>query len=130
MTSFPSVSNTYDADNVDEVIADLEQELADEQTLADSLSSSTTQEKLDEAKAFLEANKDKIATQQARLQTLDSELRQIVTSNKAKVATAAEYDALVNSADYVALADKLLSIKTLAKGLNTFLVDAGVRGRS
>ncbi len=130
MSSFPHISNTYDAANTDEVIADLEQELADEQTLADNLSNSTTEEKLAEAKAFLEANKDKIAAQQTRLQSLDSELRQIVTSNKAKVATAAEYDALVNSADYQELATKLLSIKTLAKGLNTFLVDAGVRGRS
>lgn len=129
-SNFPSVSNSYDAANVEEVLADFEQELDDEKVLAASLTDSTTPEMIAEAKAFLANNKDTVEAQHKRLLELDSELRQIVEQNKLKVKNAQEYHELVNSQDYKDMAKRLLDIKSVSKSLHSYLVDAGVRGRS
>jgi hypothetical protein len=129
MSSFPSASTQYDPADVDAQIADFRAELADEKALAATLDDTAADQKLADATAFLTNNSPLVDSQLTELKSLDGELRAIVDENKRRVAKDKAYDDLINSQPYLALADKLLELKTTAKALHQFLVDAGVRGQ-
>jgi hypothetical protein len=127
--SFPSTSTQYDPAAVDVMIADFESELADERALATTLDETALDQKLADATAFLSANSPLVSVQLTKLQDLNLQLRDIVEQNKRRIAKDKAYNDLINSQPYLDLAAQLLDIKTTAKALHEFLVDAGVRGQ-
>lgn len=128
--SFPSQSNQYDPSEVEEAILDLQRELADEQELAATLQDSTSEQKLAEAQAFLAQNSTVIKNQHALLLELNTKLRGLVAENKQRAATDAAYKALVESDEFSNAAVLLAEMKAMVKGLDSFLVEQGVRGRT
>ena len=126
--SFPSVSTQYDSAEVEATLADFESELADEKTLAATLDETALDQKLADASAFLATNAPLVVAQLGRLRDLDVQLRDIVEQNKRRVNKDKAFTDLINSQPYIDLANQLLEIKTTAKALHEYLVEAGVRG--
>lgn len=129
MSNFPSVSQQYNAAEVEELLEDFRQELLDEKELAKKLEDSTSEEKLADAQKFLNDNKARIADQHAEMLSIRDELDALVEKNKRRVATDQAYNELVNGDDYKNVAKQLAEIKAVAKALDSHLKSAGVRGR-
>ena len=129
MASFPHQMQQYDNQAVEDSIADLNAEMADEEQLQSTLGADSAQ-KLKQAQDFLANHKDTILDQHARLLSLNLGLRAIVKNNKDKQVADAEYNALVNSEEYVKVAQKMSEIKAIINDLRAFLIAEGVRGRS
>lgn len=128
MASFPIQMQQYDNLEVEDAIADLDAEMADEEQLRATLSTDSV-EKIDQAKEFMKLQKETILDQHSRLLTLNLGLRAIVKNNKDKQAADAEYNALVNSEEYTEIAHKMSEIKAIVNDLRAFLIAEGVRGR-
>ena len=128
MSDFSYLAHNYDAAQVEEAIADLEQELEDEVALADTLGKDSA-EKAQFASSFLQDNAESIAAQHARLLKLNEDLRRLVKENQERQAADKEFDELVHSQAYLDAADMMLDIKSVVTGLRDFLVKGGVRGR-
>lgn len=127
--SFPSLSNQYNGAVIEEVIADLEKELADEQTLAKKLDETSSDDKLVDARKFLADNSELIAAQHKRLTSVESSLRKLVLENKRRQHDDAAYNELVTSKEYLGVSELLADMKAKTTKLHGFLVDEGVRGR-
>lgn len=127
--SFPSVSVTYDAANVDEVLADLKQELEDERQLETKLNEMSSEAKLAEAEEFISRNADSVSRQHAEILEIDSELKALIEKNKRLVAADKAYHALVGAEDYKKVASQIAEIRAVSKSLHNLLVKEGIRGR-
>lgn len=128
MSDFSYLAHNYDSAQVEEAIADLEEELADEVALADTLGKDSA-EKVQFATSFLQDNAEHIADQHAHLMKLNEDIRKLVKENQERQAADRDYDELVHSQAYLDAADMMLDIKSAVTGLRDFLVKEGVRGR-
>ena len=126
--SFTVQMNSYDAIVVNDAIADFQRELVDETQLESTLTGNTA-ELVQAATDFVSENKDTILEQHAEILSLNGSLRDIVVANKTKEQADADYDALVNSVEFLDLATKMAEIKATVSSLQSFLVEQGVRGR-
>ena len=121
-------------DNIKNRIASLQREVEEERRLSESLASRDVvdSEELNKIRTFLNNNKDEINTLHATTSNLESSIKDLVISNKAKAAQLRannqEYAELVDSADSKALAAKIKSIRTILSQLEAFLVQEGVQG--
>ena len=126
--SFPSQMQQYDNQEVEDAITDLDAEMQDEKQLESKLGADSAI-KVQQAKDFMNMHKDTILDQHARLLSLNLGLRAIVKNNKDKQSADEEYDALVNSEEYLTIAQKMGEIKAIVNDLRAFLIAEGVRGR-
>jgi hypothetical protein len=128
MSSFLLQTQKYDSATAAATLSDFQSELDDELRARESLDASTA-DKLAEAKAFLADSSAHVVSQLAQLRTLDTQIREAVATNETLQANDAEYNALVTSEQYVALADDIAQFNALATSLADFLVEKGRRGR-
>ena len=125
---FPSQQLAYDHAKIEEDIADLKDELRDEEKVATQLSGDSAA-KMEDARTFLEDNQERIADQHSRIQELETRLRDVVQANSERVLADKEYHELVSSEEFETTARRLAEMRATIKALHKFLVDHGVRGR-
>ncbi len=126
--SFVSQVQKYDPAEAEAEIADFQAELDDEIVIR-GLLDATTADKLAAAKAFLADSAEKVSDQLARIQDLDSKIREAVSINETIQQNDAEYNALITSDQYVSLASQISQFNALVISLGDFLVKKGRRGR-
>lgn len=128
MSNFPIQKQTYDPISIDASISQFENELNEEIVLNKTLNDTNSDDKIIEATKFVSEYGPKITEQFTKLTQLDSDLRDIVVTNKEMQSQDAEFDKLMNSETYLDLAEKMASMKQIISSLDSFLVEQGVKG--
>lgn len=126
--NFVSQSQQYDAPSVEATILDMEEELKDEREIRATLDSHASQKMADAAK-FLADNDSIITAQLSRMTALDEQIRKAVAENLELEQQDKEYYALITSAPYMAMAQKIADLYAITAELTSFLVASGRRGR-
>jgi hypothetical protein len=126
--SFLSQSEKYDAQQAAEIIVDMQQELDDELALKDTLDADVEQ-KIADAKEFLQDNAIIVAAQLEKIKELDKSIREAVALNMKLQQEDVEYHELITSDEYLDIADKIAEFNITAPKLSDFLVENGRRGR-
>ena len=129
MADFPSQRQRYDGPLTEYVIQDMQEELNDEIECKSTLEGQDTAQKIADAQDFVLYNASRINTQLTTLTDIDKKIRDLVAENEQLQAADAEYTALVTSASYVEIAEKIASLNAIAAALDAFLVQKGRRGR-
>jgi len=126
--SFVTQKESYSPEDIELAIEDLRQELEDEENVMKSMTSNT-QTKIEEARAFILNHSYLIEAQRESVDSISSKIRQLVVSNEEKLALDKEYKDLVESAEYVAIADSIAHTKSEIKSIEKYLIKKGRRGR-
>jgi glutamine synthetase type III len=129
MADFPSQQQRYDAPLIEYILQDLEGELQDEIECKKSLEQKDTALKISEATEFIEYYADRIDGQLDKMIDIDRKIRDLVVQNETLQTKDVEYTALVTSARYTEIAEKIASLNSIAESLDAFLVQKGRKGR-
>ena len=83
---------------------------------------------MSEAASFVSKYGDKIDEQFTKLSQLDSDIRDIIATNKNMKSQDTQFDELINSDKYLDLSKKMGSIKQIISSLDSFLSEEGEKG--
>ena len=124
---FSRQSQSYSPEKVESAIIELNQELREEEILADVLGHSTDK-RIKEAKEFIKKYGKVVEAQHKNLEFLNRQLRSYVYDNKKRQESDKAYRELVSSPEYKNMTCKMREIKTHIRNLNHFLVINNVKG--
>ena len=118
----------YDAAAVEENLADLAAEEADEVAAAETLNLDSAA-KSAAVQDFVANNKILITDQHARMSGLHASIKAKVASNQGLEAADAEYAALVASEEVMDVSRMLSEMNAMSGELHSLLIDTGRKGR-
>ena len=128
MSNFPIQMQTYDSVATEQSISQLQIEMNEEVALNKKLDVQDSETKIAEAQTFVQDHGEKIKYQYDTIDQLDKDLRQIIIQNKTLEQQDVAFDTLINSAEYVELAQMMSQLKSKITSLDAFLVEHGVKG--
>ena len=120
-SSFPTMAANYNKQEIDRKINDIKKELEEELALSIKLDNGV-EERIQEAKDFMEVNSNNIDTQFGDLCKLEQQLYDIMDENNRRKELDAEYNNLMKSQKYIDLGLKMRKMKDKIKSINNFLL--------
>lgn len=118
----------YDAQAVEEDLNNLEQEVADEDAVAETLAQDSAA-KVSAVEKFLADNTIVVSDQHARMKSMVADLKQKVAANQKLEASDAEYAALVASDAAQDMARMLAELNAMSAEYQDLLLSTGRVGR-
>ena len=118
----------YDAQAVEEDLNNLEQEVADEDAVAETLAQDSAA-KVSAVEKFLADNTIVVTDQHARMKSMVADLKQKVAANQKLEASDAEYAALVASDAAQDMARMLAELNAMSVDYQDLLMSTGRVGR-
>lgn len=118
---FPTMAANYNKEEIDRKINDIKKELEEELALSIKLDNGV-EERMQEAKDFMDSNSNIIDSQFDDLCDLEQQLYDIMDENNRRKELDAEYNNLMKSQKYVDLGLKMRKMKDKIKSINNFLL--------
>ena len=121
---FPITAASYNKNEIEKQINDIKKEIKEEIALSLKLDNNV-EERIIEAKNFMQDNKDIIENQFKELCELEEQLFNIVEENNKRKELDKEYYELMKSQKFMDLGNTMRNMKEKIKRVNNFLVENG-----